>query len=346
MPAPLRFCCHPDGIEPKDPGIARRQCVLSRALYRYNLFNLHAVPSSQRHNALALQIRQWTPYAQTGKAIAWHGDQAMVCLWDADRVNDLLISSRVNPAKTRIIPEFLLRQPAVSGLRLIPACDGMEGQYWRDSRLVHSRWWKNAPTEAEWTGFQRDAGIPPEQQTAPPPDSIPTPLLNRPWITFSDHAHGGGTGNRLERLAVTAGIIALILPTLWYGIHLEKARQATAALLAQIKENEQAAQPLLESRSKALDALSRIESLRALDPYPGQLALMAAIAKDLPGKNTQLLEWKYENGKLRVLLGASHPLTSGDVVRAYQASGFFEEVRATSASQSDRLELAMNIARQ
>ena len=72
-----------------------------------------------------------------------------------------------------------------NGLRHVQCFDGSEGQYWIDGLMVASRWWQAPPDDAEWTRFQRAAGVPPEAalETAGVAETLPE--LQRPWVTGS-----------------------------------------------------------------------------------------------------------------------------------------------------------------
>lgn len=60
-------------------------------------------------------------------------------------------------ANARAIPESLIYQSMEDGVRLVSCLDGVEGQIWKDSSLVASRWWPSAPSVRQWQIFLRAA---------------------------------------------------------------------------------------------------------------------------------------------------------------------------------------------
>ncbi len=316
------------------------QWVLSRPLYRFCRFDLKHVPKAQRTQALRLQIRQWSPYASPGQYVVWGQDDALVWAWDADRLEADLAAQELKPKSTRIIPESLLHPPLLSGLRLVACLDGVEGQLWQEQRLVHSRWWSEPPSAAEWLNFQRDAGIAPGQGDAvPAPQALP--WLKQPWAKTADLGWGEDQALPHERWLIGGVILLLAGFTTWHGIELIKTRQAVAQLRTQLAEAGQSAYPLLEARRKALDALARIETLRATNPYPAQLALLAEVAKQLPKDGAHLKEWDYQNGRLKMTVASPNKLSSSFLVKKLQDAGWFRNVQAAPSNDPTTLTLTM-----
>ena len=314
--------------------------VLSRSLYRFSQFDLKNVVKAQRPQALRIQIRQWSPFANTGQCIIWGQDNALVWAWDADRLEQDLAAQKLKSGSTRIIPESLLHPPMSSGLRLIACLDGVEGQNWETNRLVHSRWWAEPPSPTAWLNFQRDAGIATENGKSVPAVQVPH-LLKKPWANTIDLSLGGGQSLPYEARLLTGSAMLLAALTIWAGIEQIKSRQATVALKAQLADLAQAAQPILESRRKALDALARIESLQAANAYPPQLALLAEIATILPKDGTYLSEWDFQNGKLKITVASPNKLSSSLLVKKLQEIGWFRNVQAGTSSDSNTLTLNM-----
>lgn len=318
------------------------QWVLSRPLYRFRRFDLKNVPKAQRTQALLLQIRQWSPYARSGQYVAWNQDTAFVWTWDAERLEADLAAQKLKPQSTRVIPESLLHPPMLSGVRLVRCLDGVEGQLWQDQHLVHSRWWAESPTVPEWLNFQRDAGIVPEQR---PGEEAPVPLslswLKKPWAKTADFSRGESQVLPHEAWLVGAAIVVLASMTSWYAIELIKTRQAMAQLNTELDEATQNARPILEARRQALDALARIEVLRATNPYPSQLALLAEAAKQLPKDSAYLKEWDYQNGKLKITVASSNKLSSSFVVKKLQDIVWVKNVQAAPSLDPTTLTLTM-----
>ena len=292
---------------------------------------------------MRLELERWSPYAGSGYYIAWSGDTALVWCWDEARVHQAVAESRLIPNRLTVIPETLLYPSHASGLRLVKCSEGYEGQLWDAHHLVHSRWWQAPPSPSEWLAFQRDAGLPPERQAQPVPSPGILLLQARPWARAS-----GMDLNRQrlmlgEKLSLALVTIALALPTLWYGLGILKLDQVHGRVATYLGQLEQTARPLLTARSQALDEAARIEALLGLDPYPGQLDLLAKVAETLPKTDVFIKEWNFQNGKLRITLSSSSPLSSTYLVEAFQKVGYFDAVRAASSRDPRNLVLEMDV---
>jgi hypothetical protein len=343
LPPPRRFLQHPDRVEPARPGLGRVQWVLSRPLCRFRSFDLGHVPAAKRVQALRLELERWSPYPGSGYYIAWSGDTALVWCWDETRVHQALAEFRVNPNRLTVIPETLLYPSHPSGLRLVKCSEGYEGQFWDAYQLAHSRWWQAPPDASEWLAFQRDAGLPPDQQARPVPSPHILLLQARPWAQASGMDRYGQRLVLGERLSLALVTIALALPTLWYGLGIVKLDQVHERVATYLAQLEQTARPLLAARSQALDETARIHALQGLDPYPGQLALLAKVAETLPKTDVFIKEWNFQNGKLKLTLSSSGPLSNSYLVEAFQKAGYFDGVRAASSRDPRNLTLEMDV---
>ena len=317
------------------------QWVLSRPLYRFSRFELKHVARAQRAQALRLQIRQWSPYASTGQYVVWGQDHALVWAWDADRLTVDLAAQKLKLASTRVIPESLLHPALLSGLRLVACLDGVEGQRWEGQRPVHSRWWANPPSTAEWQNFQRDAGMAPEQGEGVP-TVLALPWLKQPWANSADLSRGEGQSLPYEAWLIRGGVLLLGIFTIWTGIELIKTRHAAGQLKTQLAEVGQTAQPLLDARRKTLDARARIDALQATSPYPPQIALLTVVANNLPKEGAYLSEWDFQNGKLKVIIVSPNKLSSSFLVKKLQDAGAFKNVQAGASNDANTLTITMD----
>jgi len=300
--------------------------VLSRPLYRFQRFDLTQVPTKNRAQALRLELAQWTPFASSDYYVGWHGQQALVWAWDADKVQQAIVARGQKPQRARILPESVLQIPIENGLCLSRCQEGYEGQLWREGQLERSRWWPQAPTSEEWLMFQRDAGIPPSEQQGQPPAARVSALNVRPWV--NEVGSGNDQEMQWERLAIALSVLLLITPSFWYGFSFYKLQRSTAELHEQRAQLQSQAEPILRARRQALDYLARIDALRALAPYPGQLTLMAKIAQVLPRDKSSLKDWNFQAGQLKLTLGSSSDISTTFMIGALQQTGAFRDVKA------------------
>ncbi len=317
------------------------QWVLTRPMYRFQIFDLTQVPAKNRPQALRLELAQWTPFASSDYYVGWHGQQALVWGWDADKVQQAIAAQGLKPQRARILPESVLQTPMENGLCLSRCHEGFEGQLWREGQLERSRWWPQSPAPDEWLMFQRDAGIPPDEQQNQPPAPRVNPLNVQPWVNEAGSA--SDREMQLERLAIALGILLLLLPTFWYGFSFYKIQSSTSQLHDQQAQLQHEAEPIIQARNQALDYLVRIDALHALAPYPGQLALMAKIAEVLPKDNSYLKDWDFQQGKLKVTITSTSDISTTFLIGALQQTGSFGDVTALPGRDPTSVTFQMDV---
>lgn len=317
------------------------QWVLARSLYRFKHFDLTQVPAKNRAQALRLELTQWTPFANSDYYVGWHGQHALVWGWDADKVQQAIAAQGLKPRRTRILPESALRPPFENGLCLSRCHEGYEGQLWRDSQLEHGRWWPQLPTPEEWLMFQRDAGIPPNEQQGQPPAPRVTPLNFQPWINVTGSA--GDQEMQLERLVIALCIFLLLIPTFWHGFGVFKMQRGTAQLRTQQAKLQREADPIMQARSQALDHLARINALRAIAPYPDQLALMEKIAQVLPPDKSYIKDWNFQPGQLKITINSTNDISTSLLIGALQQAGPFRDVKALPGRDPKSITFQMEV---
>lgn len=317
------------------------QWVLTRPMYRFQLFDLAQVPPKNRTQALHLELAQWTPFANSEYYVGWHGQHALIWGWDADKVKQAIVAQGLKPQRVRILPESVLQTPIENGLCLTRCHEGFEGQLWREGQLERSRWWAQLPTQDEWLMFQRDAGIlPGEQQTQPPAPRV-NPLNVQPWV--NEVGSSSDQVIQLERLIIALGILLLLLPTFWYGFSLYKMRHSTTQLHDQQAQLQREAEPITQAHGQALDYLARIDVLRATAPYPGQLALMAKIAEALPKDNSYLKDWDFQQGQLKVTITSKSDISATMLIGVLQQTGSFGDVKALPGGDPKSVTFQMDV---
>ncbi len=337
-----RFLQGTDKTETPQSRIGTVQWVLTRPLYRFQVFDLAQVPGKNRLQALRLELAQWTPFGSTGYYVGWRGAQALVWAWDADQVKQAILARGLKPQRTRILPESVLQTPVASGLCLSRCQEGYEGQFWRDGQLERSRWWPESPAAEDWLMFQRDTGIAPDAQQSQPPQARTSPLNSQPWVNETGSA--SGQEMQLERLIMALGMMALLVPTFWYGFSLYKMQDSIAQMHNQQAQLQRDAGPIMQARSEALDHLARITALRALAPYPEQLTLMARVAQALPPDKSFIKDWDFQSGQLKVTVTAPGDISSTFLIGVLQQAGPFRDVKAIPGRDPKSVTFQMDVA--
>jgi hypothetical protein len=325
---PRRYWHRVDGVTPPEPGSGRRQWVLSRALCLYARFPVPKdLAAAKREAALRLKILEWSPYPSPGLLIDWAEADAGVWVWDSQKVADAIRAEGQDPKRVTVLPETALAEPGTEGARIVSGLEGLDGQAWRQGRLIASRWWADLPSAEEWRRFQRAAALAPGRQSAEPPEPEPAAWRQDPWVSSRRPWLALVNEAGRTRLALASAIV-LVLPIVYEGAalaHLKLRASAAETTLAQLRQR---AEPVLRTRSAAQAAIDCVRALLQLDPYPDQLALLAKVGGQLPPNGTALGDWSYQNGELRFTLTHQNPLDSSFYVRLFEALQIFERVRA------------------
>lgn len=318
------------------------QWVLARPLCRFQTFNFAQVPSKNRAQALTLELAQWTPFAKTSYYIGWNNTQALVWGWDSDKTNQAVTSQGLNPRRIHVLPETVLQRPVPSGLVLTRCLEGFEGQLWRQGQLERSRWWPTVPQPDEWLVFQRDAGIAPTDQQTTPPVARSSELQLQAWLP---ELSAGVTDRaiRMERLVVAVVTLGLLLPTFWFSFSWYKLQQSSSLLQAQVSQLRVQVAPLTEARAEALDYLSRITALRAINTFPDQLALMASVSQALPKDGSFLKDWDFQSGQLKITINAKADISTTTLISALQQTGIFREAKALPGRDPKSVTFQMDV---
>lgn len=323
-------------------GLPPVEWVLARALCRFRRFELQAVPRAQQAQALDLEISQWSPHHRTGRAIVLKEGVANVWIWDAALVEAAQRAHNIDPRHAHVIPETLLHPAFKEGEHLLQSLQGVEGQIWRDSQLLHSTWWPALPDADAWRNFQRDASLPPAAQLVQPPQPHTIAWLPQPWARpVRAMASAGLPG--FQGLIIATGILIMLAATFWIGAQDYQLTQARVALEQEQLAAQAAAEQVLTARGEALERLARIEAFRNLDPYPDPLTLMARIAELIPAGTASLRDWEYENGRLKFVLSLKSPMLSSQFVKTLQGVSAFDQVQAQSSTNPDLLPISLTL---
>lgn len=318
--------------------------MLSRALCRFNRFDLSRLPAGKRKAALALQLPQWSPYPDSSYAIVWQNGCASVWCWDNSRIGAEIQKHGKTPKSQQKTPETLLRAPLQSGLRLLKCLDGVEGQYWQDAQLVASRWWPQRPDQHAWLSFQRDCGVVPEQQE-PTGTLQDLPLLPQPWGKIG--TLGGSTDDMpvAEIALYVVLLLALGISTVWLGLQHYQIKHAIAERENDLATIKSKAATIFAARETALSMLARLKDIDAIEPNPPPLVLMAALAETLPkDSGAYVREWDMTDNRLKI--GVSSPdatIAGANYVQALEKTGRFANIQIITDADPKSTGFSMTI---
>lgn len=277
---------------------------------------------------MALQLPQWSPFQDSGYAIVWQDGFASVWSWDNSRVDAEIQKQPKLPKSLQKIPETLLRAPLQSGLRLLKCLNGVEGQYWQDGQLLASRWWPQRPDEHGWLAFQRDCGVPADQQeTRSTLQDLP--LLQKPWAKVTVPGASGEDIPLAETALYAVLVFGLGLTTAVMGLQHHQVSHAIAQRNTELAAIKNKAGTVFAAREAALSTLIRIKAIDAIEPNPQPLVLMEAIAETLPKeKGVYLREWDMTGSRLKIsLFSPDSNIAGANYVQAIDKTGLFSNIQ-------------------
>lgn len=319
--------------------------MVSRGLCRFGRFDLSRLPAAKRASALLLQLPDWSPFAETDGVVAWTDEGlASVWCWDRTALQTAWCDAAPNTKLPRVIPETCLHESATDGLRLQTCLDGFEAQHWVAGQLCASRWWPARPAAADLLAFQRDCGLHVEAQQADVPLASPA-LAARPWSALAPLGAANGQLAAPELLGYALLTLSLALPALFLGVDQWRLYQARSTAEADLAREMARSQGVATARNDALTAADQARALVELQPFPGPLVHMLAIARALPDNGGAMLkEWEQADGKLRLLVASpTADIIGADHVRALEQTGLFSDVKILTQSDPRQMAFSMNL---
>ena len=321
----------------------RRYWVVARGLCRF--FRVPLVPNAaaaRQLDALALQIKRLSPFAETGSHHDLGAQFVSLWLWDQQAAQQAAEAVGVDLARILVLPETALRPPAAEDVRLIETIEGVEAQSWSGGSLAASRWWPASPDGRAWTLFQRGASIAADRITPAPPAPMRLDWLDRPWTRARNSA--GFDVGRVDFRLISAIAAAMLLIAYGYlGAERLRLDRALSAVAMEGSAVASASMPTRRARSAALENAAVIHALQGLDRYPGQLAVFARVTEILPKNETHLTEWTWEHGQLEMTVAADHPLDALYFVRSLEKIDGFKNVAAERAGDDNSLRIRLTV---
>jgi len=287
---PVRTLARESGLE-RGAGALRRLfagelIVLSRALCHFE--SMPTPPGGRgprAEQAARLAARTRSPFNTPRLELSWGGDIVGVWSWEDGSTPDL-------DDATRVIPETLLHPPG-EGPVLRACLDGVEGQVWRSGSLIASRWWRAAPTPAEWAAFLRAARTP---WDGPPPSVEPLSLAAReppqPWISLE----------RLKKLgwrdAAAAALLLVAAPAIYFGAQYVTLALEESRLEARVSALEGETAALEAARARAAAAAAELRQYEAVIGGPHPAALLAEFAEQVTAHGAELVAFEVREDRI------------------------------------------------
>lgn len=319
--------------------------LVGRELCLFLHVDASAVPQKQRAGFVALEVRRAAPFMDPEHDLVWFGDHAAVWYWSRERLHGLWDTPS---QRTRLRAEAVFRGAPVDGdgaellaLEVAPAdaetyTAGVEARLWRRGHIVSSRWWPEAPSVEVWQSFLRGGGMDPAQIR---PQPLGAGLREQPLSGgLQPRALAGQLRTQLPLLATGAGALVLALlawqlaGVLRVSSEIRKVEQRTAPL-------EKKLEAIIEARTRADEAVAKIEALLALRPPASQTRLLGEIQKITPGTGWELMSWHQPGPETLEAMLKGGTLDTAAIVTAWEQSPLLQEVSPATGSRMDELTL-------
>lgn len=294
--------------------------MLSRGNLLFYYIALDGVPVNDWLGAVDLTITEKSPYAKTGRYVAFGSTGAMAWIWNQEMLEQHLSEHQL-PADTPVVPESLYYAPETEGVRLLETKDGFELQAWSNSELIESIYWSNAPDFRQLKIAQ--ANLPAIDPSNLPP--IVLPFDEKAWAT-----------NKVQRefklsRPIYAGILCLaaiyFIAFSWQILNILVLVFATKNLQAEVERYKSQITEIIEAREAAFND---IEEIRFIDSHVNGLAqtrMLASVFEKIPRNGVVLQRWMYQSGELMLVLkGAS--FDPRYYVQAFESLPFISTVSA------------------
>jgi hypothetical protein len=313
------------------------------------------LPPADRRRHLEVQLATWAPFADSGFALIEGTRGCSVYAWDAAALAERARIAALPGPPARVWPESLLMAPAArsdaAAARLVPCREGCEAQVWQQGELVASRWWPQWPDAEAWQNFQRGARVPEAARVDALPSASAWPsvaALGTPWAVPTTLQAVREREQLPQHMLAAAGLLALLLPTLWLAAELWRTEAANQALAAQVQQLDAEVQPVLRVRADALDGLAALQTLGPAFARVDPVALLAHLSQRLEtagGAVIRELDWNGVRLRLVLAVPAARPRVA--YVQALEDGGWLRDVREdTQDAEPGTLALVAALAAQ
>ena len=296
------------------PVVGRRfdAWVVGRDKLLYRLIKVDHVEKKHRSKALEQQVRQMSPFQNTGSYTYPYADSGAfsVWIWDEDvrltlldeLVEALAISSEVL-SLLPVYPEPCLK-PKKSDQECITACGyGYDQERWVSEQLVSSRW------------------FPPKELDT---DALETKLVYEPLPWSGEGRMWADRLNERSLLPAVAGVL-LVLSLFPIGRWLGwEVKLAVAGY--EVRQEQSRLAQVIAKRNEAIELQASNRALKKIVDDISQFRMMAIFEESITSSSLSILEWKYHQGKLTVNI-VDEELDNRSYVEQLSAVDVFRDVR-------------------
>lgn len=292
-----------------------------------------------------MAVRRTAPFADVDFDAAWSADgTAAVWYWSRARVTELTVAE---PGKRRrfVAEALYIGHPREDDVELLQLAEGFEARFWKDNRLLVSRWWPEQPTISQWREFLRGSGHA-TSASLKVPYSEASALQTSPWSrtpSSTGKLQLSGLDQYLPRVALALCCLFLLVVGSQLGsilraqLDIWKAQSAASDLDAPLKR-------ILDARETTDNASTDIAGLLALRAPQSTITLMAEFSRLVPGKDWQIRKWSQptpDTLEVNLLAPGSNP---EELVSALEASPMLQGV-TTELGRDSELTIKATVTR-
>ncbi|MCB2106158.1 MAG: hypothetical protein KDE14_00600 [Rhodobacteraceae bacterium] len=292
-------------------------------------------------------VSRWVPFENVQTAVRWNGSQASVYAWDNGEnslINRAIANAGLNRSSVKVLPEALVRAPLQSGVRLVAAIDGYEGQVWNDGVILASRWWKNKPKREEWISFVRTANLGPISSELANVEPADIPIDTNSRGLQANYAEDLMLAAAAPQHRLALGALAIALP-LFLGMKWVALSATEITFQGRLDEIYASSESVRAQRDEANRNIDQINAILSLDPFPSQFQIMARTFELLRGFNVRIVDWTYDRGALEVSLEGQgqSDLDATRFIEIFERDSLFEKVSARTLPQARTLRMQLNV---
>lgn len=228
----------------------------------------------------------------------------------------------------QILEENVSDVPAVQ-MRLVLCMEGMEGQIWRKGQLVGSRWWRNLPSDRDWSLFAASAGL--ENVGTPKPHRAEP--LKRPWMRNEYRPNNAELVDRRASFWGAAALAASLIAGAAYTIGVEVKYGVLQSKAAALEEK---AAPIRTVQRRVLSLAAEERKIsETLREERRPLQLVSSLAAVVARSGVRVNELELKDDRMVVSLPRIYLDKVDVVLRALEKDPAFSGARLADSGMSD-----------
>ncbi len=316
----------------------RSVIVIRREACLYACLDFSVLSNTLKQKSLAIQLKKLSPYPEFDSHVIWISGHAMIWLWKSDIIQSTQESENSTHTSIQVYPETLMiGSRHHSKIELVTLSRGFEGRIWEDGLLKGSRFWPESPDLAKWNLFLRSHSLKPATSQEP---AQAYKLNQDPWYKPS-------TIEQLQTLVSSIhplwaiGYVFLAVFSFQLAAYFQVSTKLEQ-IDEQYQQTLQSANQMVTAREQSYQEREIIHQLQTLSPWPMSIELMAVSLQLIKDLNAKMVDWKFDNGELNLIILAQSPDPT-QFVTIFESSSYFYDVRINNQTGNGNLALVLKV---